>query len=164
MAGFYVEVRGRTAIWIGGLLFTLVGGIITFLSPQMLKPGQDTPVIRLILIGLGGVFLLFGLGSLGVGIGDLVLALTKPMARRRWMWWGNFLLGMGAAAVFAVPSSLAFPLLFTAYILRPNAIFPSHAPDANGNLTVGLIFSLVGLLTLAVMVWMARKSLKRRPR
>lgn len=164
MSGFYVEVRGRKAIWIGGLLFTLVGGIITFLAPQMLTPGQDTPVIRLILIALGGIFLLFGLGSLGVGIGDLVLALTKPMARQRWMWWGNFLLGMGAAAVFAVPSSLAFPLLFTAYILRPNAIFPSQVPDANGNLTVGLVFSLIGLLTLAVMVWMARKSLKQRPR
>jgi hypothetical protein len=164
MAGFYVEIRGRAAIWIGGLLFTLVGGVITFLAPQLIKSGQDASAIRLILIGLGGVFLLFGLGSLGVGIGDLVLAITNPSMRRHWMWWGNFLLGMGAAAVFAVPSSLAFPLLFTAYILRPNAIFPSQAPDANGNLTLGLIFTLVGLLTLAVMVWMARKSLKSRPR
>jgi hypothetical protein len=163
MASYYVELRGRAAIWIGGLIFTLVGGVITFLAPQMLKPGQESSAIRLILIALGGVFLLFGLGSLGVGIGDLVLAYTKPMARRHWMWWGNFLLGMGAAAVFAVPSSLAFPLLFTAYILRPNAIFTSRAPDANGNLTVGLIFTLVGLLTLALMVWMARKSLKHRP-
>jgi hypothetical protein len=164
MAGFYIEVRGRAAIWIGGLLFTLVGGVITFLAPQLLKPGQDASAIRLILIGLGGVFLLFGLGSLGVGIGDLVLAFANPPARRHWMWWGNFLLGMGAAAVFAVPSSLAFPLLFAAYLFRPNAIFPSHAADANGNLTIGLIFTLVGLLTLAAMVWLARKSLKSRPR
>jgi hypothetical protein len=164
MASFYVEVRGRAAIWIGGLLFTLVGGIITFLVPVLLKAGQEASAIRLILFGLGGVFLLFGLGSLGVGIGDLVLSLTNPALRRQWMWWGNFLLGMGAAAVFAVPSSLAFPLLFTAYILRPNIIFPSRAADANGNLTIGLIFTLVGLLTLAVMVWMARKSLKSRPR
>jgi hypothetical protein len=164
MSAFYVEVRGRAAIWIGGLIFTFVGAIITFLAPQMLKPGQDASAIRLILIALGGVFLLFGLGSLGVGIGDLVLSYTKPMARRHWMWWGNFLLGMGAAAVFAVPSSLAFPLLLAAYILRPNAIFNSRAPDTNGNLTIGLIFTLVGLLTLALMVWLGRKSLKRRPR
>lgn len=164
MAGFYFEVRGRAAIWIGGLIFTLIGGVITFLAPQLLKPAQDASAIRLILIGLGGVFLLFGLGSLGVGVGDLVLAITNPPMRRQWMWWGNFLLGMGAAAVFAVPSSLAFPLLFAAYLFRPNAIFPSRAADTNGNLTVGLIFTLVGLLTLAVMVWMARKSLKHRPR
>jgi hypothetical protein len=164
MAGFYIEVRGRAAIWIGGLMFTLVGGAITFLAPQLLKPGQDASAIRLILIGLGGVFLLFGLGSLGVGVGDLVLAVANPPMRRHWMWWGNFLLGMGAAAVFAVPSSLAFPLLFAAYLFRPNVIFPSRAADTNGNLTIGLIFTLVGLLTLAVMVWMARKSLKSRPR
>jgi hypothetical protein len=164
MAGFSIQARGRTAIWIGGLIFTLVGGVITFLAPQMLKNGQDASAIRLILIGLGGVFLLFGLGSLGVGVGDLVLSQTNPAARRHWMWWGNFLLGMGAAAVFAVTSSLAFPLLFTAYVLRPNAIFPSQTPDAHGNLTLGLVFSLVGLLTLAVMVWVARKSLKNRPR
>jgi hypothetical protein len=164
MAGFYIEVRGRAAIWIGGLIFTLVGGVITFLAPQLLKSGQDAPAIRLILIGLGGVFLLFGLGSLGVGVGDMVLALTNPPARRHWMWWGNFLLGMGAAAVFAVPSSLAFPLLFIAYMLRPNAIFPTPAPNTNGNLTVGLVFSLVGLLTLALMAWVGRIALKSRPR
>jgi hypothetical protein len=164
MTGFYVEVRGRAAIWIGGLLFTLVGGVITFLAPQLLNSGQDASAIRLILIGLGGVFLLFGLGSLGVGIGDLVLSIANPPLRRHWMWWGNFLLGMGAAAVFAVPSSLAFPLLVAAYLFRPNVIFPSQAAEANGNLTIGLIFTLVGLLTLAAMAWMARKSLKRRPR
>jgi hypothetical protein len=164
MAGFYIEVRGRAAIWIGGLVFTLVGGVITFLAPQLLKSGEDASAIRLILIGLGGVFLLFGLGSLGVGIGDMVLALTNPPARRYWMWWGNFLLGMGAAAVFAVPCALAFPLLFMAYITRPNAIFPSLAANANGNLTLGLVFSLVGLLTLAVMVWIGRLALKSRPR
>jgi hypothetical protein len=164
MSGFYVEVHGRAAIWVGGLLFTLVGGVITFLAPQMLNSVPDISAVRLILIGLGGVFLLFGLGSLGVGIGDLVLGLTNPAARRQWMWWGNFLLGMGAAAVFAVPASLAFPLLAAAYLLRPNAIFPSQMPDVSGNLTVGLIFTLVGLLTLAFMAWAGRKALKRRPR
>ena len=87
MSGFYVEVRGRAAIWIGGLIFTLVGGVITFLAPQFLQSGQEAPAIHLILIGLGGIFLLFGLGSLGVGMGDLVLSRTNPLARRRWMWW-----------------------------------------------------------------------------
>ncbi len=163
MSGFYVEVRGRSAIWIGGLIFTLVGGVITFLAPQFLQSGQEAPAIRLILIGLGGIFLLFGLGSLGVGVGDLVLSRTNPLARRRWMWWGNFLLGMGAAAIFAVPASLAYPLLFAAYLFRPNAIFPSTAADTNGNLTVGLIFSVVGILTLALMVWVGRMALKKRP-
>jgi len=164
MAGFYVEIRGRAAIWIGGLLFTLVGSVITFLAPQFLQSTQDASAVRLILVGLGGIFLLFGLGSLGVGVGDLVLSRTNPTARRQWMWWGNFLLGIGAAAVFAVPSSLAFPLLLVAYLLRPNAIFPSPLPDANGNLTVGLIFTLVGFLTLAMIVWVARVALKSRPR
>ncbi|MEJ2600271.1 MAG: hypothetical protein P8Z00_18190 [Anaerolineales bacterium] len=164
MADFYVEIRGRAAIWIGGLVFTLVGSVITFLAPQFLQSTQDASAARLILVGLGGVFLLFGLGSLGVGIGDVVLSRTNPTARQRWMWWGNFLLGIGAAAVFAVPASLAFPLLLVAYLSRPNVIFPSPLPDANGNLTIGLIITLVGFFTLAMIIWVARRALKSRPR
>lgn len=164
MAGFYVGIRGRATIWIGGLVFTLVGSIIAFLAPQFLQSSQDASAARLILVGLGAIFLLFGLSSLGVGVGDLVLSLTNPTARQRWMWWGNFLLGIGAAAVFAVPASLAYPLLLVAYLTRPNVIFPSPLPDANGNLTIGLIFTLVGFLILAIIVWVARIALKSRPR
>jgi hypothetical protein len=164
MFRFYIGIRGRPANWLVSIVFMLVGGVIAFLAPPSVGPTPDRDTIIIILRILGGLFL--GMGALIFVwmVGDLYLRFRDPERREVWYWWGSFIGPMLAAGLFAVPATLAFPLMFLAYLLRPNAFFPAGSPDAANNLLVGLIFSVVGLLGLALMYFVGRSIYRSRPR
>jgi hypothetical protein len=97
-------------------------------------------------------------------VGDLYLKFWQPEYRDAWYWWGNFIGPLLAVGLFAVPATLAFPLLLVAYLLRPNVFFPASSPDVANNLIVGLIFSVIGCLCLALMYFVGRSRSRHRPR
>jgi hypothetical protein len=164
MFRFYIWFTGRPAYWIASIVFMLVGGVIWFVVPFSVELDPDRDTIIIILRMLGGLFL--GMGALVFVwmVGDLYFKFRHPERREAWYWWGNFIGPMLAAGLFAVPATLACPLMFLAYLLRPNAFFPAGSPDVANNLLVGLIFSVVGLLGLALMYFVGRSIYKSRPR
>lgn len=163
MFRFYIYLRGRPANWVVSIVFMLVGTVIAFYVPTSVQPSPDRHTILTILYILGGFFV--GMGALiflWMGI-DLYLKFTHPERRDGWYWWGNFLGPLLAAGLFAVPAAFMFPLMLLAYLLGPNIFFPADSPNADNNLIVGLIFSIVGLLCLALMYFVGRSVYKKRP-
>lgn len=164
MFRFYMGIRGRPANWVVSIVFMLVGGVVAFLGPSIVAPTPDRETTVIILRILGSLFL--GMGGLIFVwmVGDLYFKFRYPERRDAWYWWGNFIGPLLAAGLFAVPASLAFPLMFLAYLLRPNAFFPADSPDVANNLLVGLLFSVVGSLTLVFMYFLGRARYRSRPR
>jgi hypothetical protein len=161
---FYVVIRGRPAEWVVSIVFMLVGAIVAFFLPAIVRPSADRDTAVTLIRVVGGVFL--GLGTLIFlwMVGDLYFKFRHPEYRETWYWWGNFVGPLVAAGLFAVPATLALPLMALAYALRPNAFFPPNSPDAANNLVVGAIFSAVGLLCLALMGLVGRSMYRKRPR
>jgi hypothetical protein len=164
MFRFYIGIRGRPANWVVSIVFMLVGGVIAFLGPSIVAPAPDRDTTVIILRILGGLFL--GMGTLIFVwmVGDLYFKFRHPERRDAWYWWGNFIGPLLAAGLFAVPASLAFPLMFLAYLFRPNTFFPADSPDVANNLLVGLLFSVIGSLTLGFMYFLGRARYRSRPR
>ena len=165
MFGFQINIRGRTANWIGSIIFILLGSVIVLFLPTIVQPTADRNSLLLILRIFGGVFAGLGLLILLWMLGDLYFKYKSPQYRQVWYWWGNFLIAtLLPVGLFAVPATLAFPILFLAYLLAPNALFPAGFPDVANNLIVGLIFSVVGILALAGMFFVGRSMYRNRPR
>jgi hypothetical protein len=164
MFRFYVVIWGRLADWAVSIVFMLVGGAIAFLLPAIVRPSADRDIVVTLVRVVGGVFL--GLGTLIFlwMVGDLYLKFRHPEHRDSWYWWGNFVGPLLATGLFAVPATLALPLMALAYALRPNALFPPNSPDPANNLIVGAIFSATGLLGLALIGLVGRSMYRRRPR
>jgi hypothetical protein len=164
MFRFYIVIRGRLADWAVSIVFMLVGAVVAFFLPAIARPSADRATVVTLIRVVGGVFL--GLGTLIFlwMVGDLYFNFRHPEHRDTWYWWGNFVGPLLAAGLFAVPATLALPLMALAYVLRPNAFFPPNSPDAANNLIVGAIFSAVGLLGLALMGLVGRSTYRKRPR
>ena len=64
MFGFQINIRGRTANWIGSIVFILLGSLIAFYLPTMVQPNADRNSLLLILRIFGGVFAGLGLLTL----------------------------------------------------------------------------------------------------
>jgi MFS family permease len=163
MFQFYISIRGRLANWIVSIVFMLVGGLIAVIVPALLQPSPDRGTVVLILRILGGVFLGLGLLIYVWMLGDWYLKSRDQETREKWYWWGNFLLPMLAAGLFAVPSILAFPVIFSFYLSRPNGLFPAGSLADSQNLMIGGIFSVAGLLALALMYFIGKAMLKSKP-
>lgn len=150
---FYHSFKPRQAGWIAGIVFTLVGALLVFVAPGLFGVNQIVSnLIRL----LGGVFLALGVISLIWMIGDLVLMFRGSRHRDRWFWWGNFLLGILGALLFAVPALLLFP----AMLLNPGVFAAGKLAE---NLPIGALFSIVGAVTMIVLYLIARSKLRERP-
>lgn len=163
MFRFYIYLRGRPANWVVSIGFMLVGMVIAFYVPTIVQPSQDRHTILTILRILGGVFV--GMGALIFlwMVVDLYLKFNHPERRDGWYWWGNFIGPLLAAGLFAVPATCMFPLMLLAYLFSPNILFSANSPDVTNNLVVGLIFSVVGLLSLALMYFVGRSMYRKRP-
>ena len=163
MFGFYVRIWGRPANWVVSIVFMLVGAIIFSFVPTILQPSPDRGPVLIILHIFGGIF--FGLGSLIFlwMMGDAYFKFRHSPYRDTWYWWGNFIGPLLAAGLFAVPATFTFPLMLLAYLFSPNIFFPANSPDVTNNLVVGLIFSVVGLLSLTLMYFVGRSMYKKRP-
>jgi len=81
-----------------------------------------------------------------------------------WAWWMDFVGGSLGAAMFAVPATFVLPLMGFLYIDRPNWAFPD--PEASfwpiGYLWT--LFTALGLLVLAALLYLGRASYRNRPR
>lgn len=163
MFQFYISIRGRLTNWIVSIVFILVGGLIAVIVPAFLQPSPDRGTVVLILRIFGGVFLGLGLLIYLWMFGDWYLKSRDAEKREKWYWWGSFIMPMIAAGLFAVPSTLAFPLIFYFYLTKPNGLFPAGSVSNSQNLMVGGIFSLAGLLSLALMYFIGKSMLKTRP-
>jgi hypothetical protein len=140
----------------------LAGAIIAFYLPAIVRSSPDRGTAVTLIRVVGGVFLGLGMLIFLWMVGDLYLKFRHPERRDAWYWWGNFVGPLAAAGLFAVPATLALPLMALAYALRPNAFFPPNSPGAGNNLIVGAIFSAAGLLGLALMVVVGRATYRNR--
>jgi len=149
---FYHSFTPRQAGWIAGIVFTLIGMILVLIVPALFGANQFVSnVIRL----LGGVFLALGVISLVWMIGDLVLMFRGSRHRERWFWWGNLLLGVLGALLFAVPAVFLFP----AMLLNPGVFAAGKLAE---NLPIGALFSIVGLATMIALYFIVRSQLRER--
>jgi hypothetical protein len=163
MFQFYISLRGRAANWAVSIIFILVGALIDFYGPGIFQSSSYRAIIVLILQLLGGVFLGLGLSIFLWMAVDLYLKYRNPEFRDRWYWWGSFIAPMMAAGLFAVPATLAFPVILLVYLLGPGSLLPVNANDVTNNLVIGLLFTVFGLLTLGLMYLIAKSMLKGRP-
>ncbi len=145
---WYLAIKKAAAYWIAGIVFTLAGG--AFVAVGAL-------IERFFLI-IGIPFL--GLGSLILAllIYSLYLNVKHPENYGVWLWWINFIGGLSGALLFAIPSTLALPILLL--IERAGADL-DLAPEAR---LIGAAFSVIGLAVMAVVWLVARRQYRGRPR
>jgi hypothetical protein len=151
-------VRADTLIT--GAVFAIVGGVIGFGVPQMLRAlGEDGPYM----IGVrlfGGLFLALGLFFLGLGL--LPLFTSNPWNRKVLIWWGNFLGGMAGAAAFGLPATAQLPCWFYLRFMRPDLAKKLPEEFTSWSFVQPLSFAL-GLVTLAGMYYIGRSVSRKRP-
>lgn len=89
---------------------------------------------------------------------------APPQNAAAWEWWMEFVGGVLGAAMFGVPATLILPLMGFLYIDRPNWAFPD--PEATFLPTgyLGVLFTGLGLLSLAALLLLGRASYRDRPR
>ena len=138
---WYHELKGAAAFWIAALLFILVGGAFTAV-------GVEAEEIFLI---IGISFLCLGALILILLIYSLYLKLAHPENYETWLWWVNFIGGLAGALTFAVPSTLALPILLL------------MGMDGQ-TIWIGTLFSVVGLAVLVGIWFVARKQYRERPK
>lgn len=156
--GFWIELRGPAKLWVASIVFIVIGALIAFGVPVIVQPTQDRDLILLLLRVLGGTFIVLGFAVLLPMLATLFIAKEH---RENWHWWINFLGGLLGALAFAVPATLMFPVFFIAYLTRPNALVPNDAVAAN-NLGVAALFSVIGMVVLALLFFLGRKIVREK--
>ncbi len=163
MFQFYITFKGRTGNWIVSIVFMLVGALIDFYRPSIVQSSPDRGSVLLILHILGGVFLGLGLSIFLWMLVDLYLKYRNPEFRNTWYWWGSLIAPLLAAGFFAIPATLALPVILLLYLLGPGNILPVDPKDVTKNILIGLLFTVIGLLTLSLMYFTAKSMYKGRP-
>ena len=138
---WYYELQGAAAYRIAALLFILIGGAFT-------AAGVWVEEIFLI---IGLPFLCLGALVLILLIYSRYLKLGQPENYKTWLWWVNFIGGLTGALTFAIPSTLALPIL----------LLVEMDDEA---LLIGAGFSIVGLAVTTGVWFVARKQYRERPR
>lgn len=138
---------GRTELWVASSVFTLVG--IGLLVLAWLVRHED-PIAFWSVGILGTVFFLLGVIVL------IMTALKLPEYLIRTIG------GMLGALSFGIPATLALPGLLLAYDYRPNVFFSAHATFDSTNWFLGILFTTLGVLTIAGTVMLARYQLKHK--
>ena len=130
----------------------------------MSQSGSDDQVGLIVVRVLGGVFLALGALILTMMFVSLYIDRTCPQNNEVWQWWVDFVGGMLGAAAFAVPATFVLPGLYLAYTLSPNPLYPDPSKDFTHDFFIGLLFSALGILSLAGMYFLSRSYLRHRPR
>lgn len=138
---WYCELKGAAAFWIAATLFILVGGAFTAVGVE----------IEGAFLIIGVPFLALGLLILPLLFYSLYLKSAHPENYQTWLWWVNFVGGLAGALTFAVPSTLALPILLLAEM-------------EDEALLIGAGFSVVGLAVTIGVWFVARKQYRERPR
>jgi len=137
---WYNELEGAAAFWIAALLFILVGGAFTAVGV----------LLEEFLLFIGIPFLCLGALILILLIYSLYLKLRQPENYETWLWWVNFIGGLAGALTFAIPSTLALPILLL--LEMDDAAF-----------LIGALFSVIGLAVTVGVWFVARKQYRERP-
>lgn len=150
------HLRGPARLWVASSVFCLLGilmaGSAGLIVPA--EPAEDAAIVKAVLWILGGVFFglgLFTLGRLAIG---RYLEQVSPQNLPVFHWWVNLAGGLLGALVFAIPASLAYPLIL---------MIPDD-PQADKNRLIGLLFSLLGVVVLLATVAAAWVMIRNRPR
>jgi hypothetical protein len=122
---------------------------------------DDIALLALIFRILGGAFGAIGLILLGVVMIGTLVEGTAPDLLPAFEWWTGVGCGLAGAAVFAIPATCALPLLYLAYLRRPNMLFRADA-DPAAQLAIGTIFSVIGFVVCVALVFAIRILLRRR--
>lgn len=161
---FYYQLRGAAALWTVSIVFVTVGLLITFVLPAIVTEEAAADATGLLRI-LGGTFLALGSLTLTLMLVGLRIQRKSPHNLPVWHWWGRFWGGVIGACTFAIPASLMYPVFFVFYVNRPNGLFPADKSESHAkNLYVALIFSVIGVIGLAGIVFVARYMYRSRPR
>jgi hypothetical protein len=135
-----IELKGAAPFWVAALVFLLVGVVLIVVGVEEEEA----------LLYAGIPCALLGLLLLAMLIYSLYLKLGQPENYAVWLWWVNFGGGMAGALLFAIPSTLAAPILL---VLEEDEM-----------LWIGALFSAVGLAVSAGVALLARRQLRDRPR
>ena len=138
---WYYELKGAAAFGVASLTFILVGGAFTAVGI----------LAEELFLFIGVPFLCLGVLVLILLICSLYLKLRQPENYQVWLWWVNFIGGLAGALTFAIPSTLALPIL----------LLVEMEDEA---LLIGTGFSVVGLVVTIVVWLVARKQYRERPR
>lgn len=161
-----VRLRGPGKYWLAGGVFAGIGLLVGFVLPPiaLTQPAPDEGVPLGLLRTLGAAFLTLG------GVTLLMAALSPEIERAAprnaavWEWWMEFVGGALGAAMFAVPATLILPLMFVLYLDRPNWAFPDPEATFWPDGYLGVLFTGLGLISVAALIFLGRHSYRRRPR
>lgn len=155
---FWYELRGPVKLWAASIAFLVIGALTTFGLPAVMDQTQDRASVLLLVRVLGGAFIVLGLAVLIPML--LTLRLAKAQ-RENWHWWINLIGGLLGALAFAVPAALMFPVVFVAYILRPNPLIPDQAVAVT-NLGIAALFSVIGVAVLGLLIPVVPKMVREK--
>ena len=131
----HYALKEAAVFWIAALVFILAGGAFTAVGA----------LVKRFFLLIGIPFLSLGVFILILLIYSLYLKLAHPENYYAWLWWVNFIGGLVGALTFALPSTLALPILLL-------------AGTTGKNILIGALFSVIGMGTLVVIWFVARKQ------
>lgn len=158
---FWIELRGPARLWAASITFTILGAVIALVLPGLFSAANQDPLASIAMGILGWTLSVLGLVVLLPMVATLYIRRTQPEQEAVWHWWVNFIGGLLGALAFAVPATLALPIFIAAYLVRPNALFPSDSTDTTKNLGIAALFSVVGIVSLLATIFLAREKLKQ---
>lgn len=161
--GFWYQLPPRAGVWAVGIIFSLIGLVVLVFSPALVESATDATETRAALLILGIVFLVLGLIALTAMTVDAILKSRAPHRREQWFYWSYAFIALFAAALFAIPATLVFPITLIAFLVRPNGLFPAGQTNTGENIFVACLFSISGLFALALLIFLARRTQREQP-
>jgi hypothetical protein len=162
---FYYQLQGAPKLWVSSIVFIVVGGILLVFAPSLVtQSGAQDWIGKVALQALGGTFLGLGTVVFLLMIAGLYVQPSAPQNKEVFLWWVDFIGGLLGAASFAVPATFVLPLLYWAYLQRPNVLYPDSSVNFSHDFFLGLLFSTLGIASSIAVYSLARSLLRRRPR
>lgn len=153
----------RSTSWLASVLFLLTSFMIVLLVPPIIQigPDHDTQVLWVHIIAgmIGGLGIFYLVGWLGDWYFERYYSFYRPV----WTFWYTYIGGLFAAALFAIPPTLAFPVLISTYFLRPNAFFSADSTLSVNSTLGALFFSAIGISCIVYRLFWAVDKYRTRP-
>lgn len=155
---------GRTArLWVASIVFTAIG-VLMFLLPRWInqeQSGADAEEAQWVFGFLGVVFAGLGLPILGLMIAGRVTGRGVGANQDHWEAHVELLGGLLGALAFAVPATFVLPGMWLLSQMRPDLFSPAEFKE---NFLLGLLFSVLGAVSLAGLWFLLIPRRRRRRR
>lgn len=157
---------GSSKFWVTGGIFAGIGLVVGFVLPPTLisQAAPDRQGFAGALRALGVAFLTLGAATLLMVVLVREIERAAPQNAVVWEWWMEFVGGALGAAMFGVPATLILPLIGFLYVDRPNWAFPDPEASFWPSGYLGILFTGLGVLTLAALLMLGRAAYRDRPR